>query len=307
LHSHLSRALIKREDECVVANVFSVTIPTSFFVVRLRRSLEPSELAPLRHKWAFVVGDNDTLYAFLKPPADVPYHKEYLTEHAWDGFDPPGGKTAVNVVKELVWRSLDVACVAAGLAWCPDRALYYFAHEGNSANRFVPVRLPDGQFTKVSVTGEVQYGHGERASRVRYQLAPRFSTWLDDAGAWWATLRLYVRVTTPEGEPFEGKDIVRRRKAVTKGWWNRHWLLRTLGVIQALKKKDEPEISVGYDHHQVVLSNKPLEWVCPVSIDGEAVDQLGEFHEDFAEQLGQDDDEIDDDAEGIVQDEHASA
>lgn len=301
LHSHLARALIREEPEPVVSNVFPATVPTSLYFVRLTRTLEARESEELRRKWAFVLAQPQTLLAFLKPPPEVPYIRRDLKELAWEEFKYLEQKNTVDAVKELIWRSLDVACVQAGLIWCEHRRLYYFPHKDNKDNHFVPVRHVDGWGTKVAVTGEMQYSFGERASRFRYQLAPKFYVSRDQEARWWVTLRLYVRVTTCDGKPLEGKDILRRRKKVTKGWWNKHWLVRTLGVVQALTQDGDRYVRTGFEPHQVAMDSEPLQWSCPISIDGEAVDRLGDdFQEELALVLHQVDDEEDEPETAVV-------
>jgi hypothetical protein len=96
-------------------------------------------------------------------------------------------------------------------------------------------------------------------------------------------LSIYVRVTDLAGKPYELKDIIRRRKNVTKNWWNKEWLARTIGIMQALKSdSDQDHIIIGTDKHQVVVGTNPLAWECPVSIDVEAVDRIGDFQEEIS-------------------------
>lgn len=103
-------------------------------------------------------------------------------------------------------------------------------------------------------------------------------------------MRLYVRVTELDGTPFQGKAIIRRRKKVTKGWWNKEWFARIVAVMQSLET--EPgAISIGSGQHLVTISSAPLSWACPVSIDYAVLDRLGDFNEELAElrQFGDDD------------------
>jgi hypothetical protein len=132
------------------------------------------------------------------------------------------------------------------------------------------------------MNGYRQYGWGDRASTFHYQLGPRFRVGRDEQAAWWITVRLYVRVTDSAGVPFELKDIARRRKAVTKGWWNKEWLARLLGLIQALRTSGT-DIQVGIGHRAVTVSTRPLEWLCPVSIDVGALERVRDFDEEMAE------------------------
>ena len=133
----------------------------------------------------------------------------------------------------------------------------------------------------MSVTGIRQYGFGERASVYHYQLAPIFRVGFDGDGNAWVTTRVYARVTEPDGTPFKGKAIGRRRKHLAKSWWNQHWLARTLALMQAIAN-DSGQILVGPAGRQVVASADPMTWECPVSIDEAAVERLGDFQEELA-------------------------
>ena len=139
----------------------------------------------------------------------------------------------------------------------------------------------DGRETRVAMNGERQYGWGERASTCHYQLGPMFRIGRDEAGLWWVTVRIYVRVTDIHGTPFQLKDIVRRRKAVTRSWWNKEWLARLLGVMQALRTNGT-DIQIGSGQRAVTVSSVPLEWNCPVSIDVAVLERIGDLHEEMA-------------------------
>lgn len=266
--------------ERVFANVFPAKLPTSILLCELCRPLDPAEMDKLRETWAFVVAAPTKLLAFELPPAAVPLSGgPRIPEYAWDCQEREGKKSS-DVVKELTRRSLEVACIRAGLKWCSDRNVFYFPGEGQNQTN-VSFRHVDGRDTRVAVNGERQYGWGDRASQFRYQLGPRFYVSRDDMGSWWVTVRLYVRVTDINGAPFQAKDIVRRRKAVTKNWWNKEWLARLLGVMQALCT-DGRDIMIGTGHRAVIVSTNPIEWLCPVSIDIAAVERVGDFQEEMA-------------------------
>jgi hypothetical protein len=158
------------------------------------------------------------LLAFEKPPPSVPLlPKRRLPECSWAAYPTIEGKPSTDIVKELIKRSLDVACFRAGLAWCEDRQTLYFPHT-TGPQRNVSYRHVDGRNTWVGVTGERSYGHGDRAVPFRYQLGPSFRVGQDEAGVWWVTTRIYVRITDCDGLPLEGKAIGRRRKTVIGVW-----------------------------------------------------------------------------------------
>jgi len=281
LRGYVPEPVTTPTPERVFANVFKVSVPASILICELERALSPAEEDALRKSWAFAKANSLKVLAFEAPPAKVPISRRgRLSEYAWDSYEEREGKKSVNVVKELVKRSLQVACAHAGLQWCDDRRVFYFPQTGPSQTN-LPLKHVDGRNTRVAANGERQYGWGTRASKFRYQLGPRFRVGRDEAGAWWVTMHIYVRVTESDGRPFQLKDITRRRKAVTKNWWNKEWLARILGIIQALQN-DGNEIRIGNGRRAVTVSTKPMEWLCPVSIDVAALERLGDFQEEMA-------------------------
>jgi hypothetical protein len=53
--------------------------------------------------------------------------------------------------------------------------------------------------------------------------------------------------------------------------------------MQALRNiTDNNLITIGFEKYKVAVGTKPLEWECPVSIDVEAVDRIGDFQEEIA-------------------------
>ncbi|MHC4879846.1 MAG: hypothetical protein ACYTGL_25620 [Planctomycetota bacterium] len=282
LRSYVPESVTRPTPEMVYANVFAVETPDSIQVCELDEEL-PEELEKeLRKIWAFVAVSRRILLSFADPPESVPLKKvERLPEYSWRDFEFHSGRRSVDVVKELVWRSLDVACVRAGLEWCDDRNVFYFPHE-DKPQRNVSYTHVDGRNTWVSVTGQKSYGSGENAKPFRYQLGPRFRVGFDEAGECWVTLRVYVRITTLEGEPYQKKGITRRRKKVANAWWNKEWFARTLAMMQALSG-DEDSIIVGARRRGVFVRTEPLDWECPVSIDYTAVERIGDFQEEMAE------------------------
>ncbi len=296
LRAYVPEPVTKAEPERIFANVFRVSLPKPILVYELEEVLNEEAINTLRRTWPFVLVNPQTVLAFHEPPDSVPRARgKRPREYAWADYEESEGKPTINVVKELVRRSLDVACARAGLAWCDDRHVFYFSLD-QGHNRNVSFTHVDGRHTHVAVTGDRQLGWGERASHFRYQLAPQFRVGRDEAGDWWVTMRLYIRVTDLDGTPYQLKEITRRRKAVTKSWWNKEWLARLLGVMQALKGASE-HIEVGGGRRAVTVSSVPLQWECPIAIDVEAMTRFEGFQKEMAE--ARDTDEDDDEDEEV--------
>ncbi len=294
LKAYMPEPVTKPVSEKLYSNVFSVVVPKSILVCELDKNLDDIELENLRSDWAFAKVSPQKLLAFDVPPASVPLVKApRIAEYAWESYPHREGKYSVNVVKELVRRSLFVACAKSGLQYCADRKIYYFQELNGKQNNISFVHV-DGRKTHVAGTGMKQDGWGDRATKFRYQLSPSFRVDRDDEGHFWVMTRIYVRVTDINGTPFKDKEIIRKRKKVTKNWWNNHWLARTLGIMQALATtEDKKQIDIGSQPKRTVsISTQPLDWDCPVSIDVDAVDRIGDFQEEMASSRYFEDEEL---------------
>ena len=282
LRSYFPEPVVSAAPERVFANVFRVTVPPSIFICKLKNPLQKNDLDALRQIWAFAEANPLTFLSFEEPPKDVPLAEvRRLPEYSWKDINEREGRRSIDIVKELVRRSLDVASVKAGLSWCNHRKVYYFVNPPDGQTN-VTLHHVDGRNTRVAMNGRRQYGWGDRASKFHYQIGPRFRVGQDEEGELWVTVRLYVRVTDTADVPFEGKDINRRRKAVTKGWWNKEWLARLLGLMQALRNSGT-DIQVGRGRRTVTISTLPLEWLCPVSIDFNALERIRTFEEEIVD------------------------
>ena len=282
LRSYVPETVILPKPEFLYTNTFALTLPAALQVCKLKRPLSSQEKQSFRQEWAFVEASATELLAFEKPPATLPLTKSRrLPQYAWRSYDYRHGKRTVNVIKELTRRSLDVVCCRTGLRWCDDRRVYYFERQNKSV-RFVPLVHVDGRKTRVGVTGEQTYGSGDHAKPFRYQLCPKFRVGYDEAGDWWVTLRIYVRITDQANVPYQKKGISRRRKKVGGSWWNKEWFARTLAIMQFLGEGGS-DIVIGSGAQVLSIRTRPLQWECPVSIDYLAVERIGDFQEEMAQ------------------------
>lgn len=304
LRDYLPTKVTVGTPEPVFANVFPLQLPKSMLIFDLKRSLTEAEAGELRKKWAYVESSAYRLLAFSPPPprAIPATAVERTPEFSWEDITHKDGKKTRDIAKELAWRSLNVACAEKGLQYCVDRKVFYFPEretgEWNQAIEHV-----DGQHTTVQLTGERTKGWGDRADRFLYQLAPLFRPQYDDSGGWCVVLKIYIRVTTLDGVMFEGKEIGRRRKIVSRSWWNKQWLARLLGVVQALQTS-AGKIEVGLDNRAVVMGVTPLSWECPVGLDVSELSGLSDIGEEIASyraRVEDDDEDADEDATAEMQ------
>lgn len=282
LRDYLPTLVTVAKPEPVYANVFSLTLPPSMLIFDLAKALGEASIEELRKEWAFAEIGPTRVVSFAPPPAGNALLKGIVqnADFSWTDDESRGGKRTVDLAKELARRSLEVACISKGLKYCSDRKLFYFP-ERESGEWNQPFTHVDGRQTRVQLTGERTRKRGENLQVTLYQLAPMFRPQLDSEGNWTVVLRIYIRVTDESGKPFEAKEIVRRRKAVSKGWWNNHFLARMLGVIQALETS-AGRIGVGEGKRAVVVNTSPLSWLCPVGLDVAGMSGIADLGEELA-------------------------
>lgn len=282
LRDYLPTRVTVAKPEPVIANVFPLRLPATMLLYDLTRSLSPDEVAGLRRLWAFVKLNAYRLVAFTPPPdGSVPVAKAVRTpEFLWTDIPERDGKKTEDLAKELARRSLEVASLQKGLEYCSDRDTFYLPErEGRDWNQ--AFEHIDGRQTHVQLTGMRTKGWGDRASKFRYQLSPSFRPQRDVDGSWKVVLNIYVRCTDEDRKVYEGKEIGRRRKAVTKSWWNKDWLARLLGVAQALQTAPG-RVEVGEGNRAVVMETTPLKWQCPVGLDVQALSGIADLGEELA-------------------------
>lgn len=283
-----SPVVVKDEPEAIYANVFSATVPEAIAAFQLSDDVTDDEIQRARKTWAFARGHERVILAFETPPEDVCLP---LLDHtparryAWKSLRNEYGVNSMNAIKELVRRTMGVACERASLAWCDDREEYHVP-QAETAYLFRDV---DGQRRKVSLAGYRSYGRREDRKRLHYQLAPRFRVGVDEDWRVWVTLRIYIRLVGDDGTLVPRTSIARRRKKVTKQWWNKEWFMRTLAMMQRMGQGKDT-IDVGAGREKVSVRTTPLRLECPLSIDVAAMDALDDFQSEFSA-LREDDEE----------------
>ena len=280
LRAYTPKPLIRDEPETLYANVFGVQVPVALSAYTLLDEHVQMDEGLVKH-WAYV-RRRSMVFAFSPPPDNVPVEPGRPHRYAWRSIAERYGQNSLNLVKELVRKSVEVACYDADFLWCIDRKTFYLEESEQQRHAFEQV---DGRWTYATLTGERTFGWGDRKSRFRYQLGPRFRVGMDDVGQLWLTVRLYVRLTDMAGDPLDVLKIPSRRKTVTKSWWNKQWLARTLAIVQRVANEGtglEAEIRIGEEGRQVVVTAAPLSWTCPASIDVVTLDQLGTIQQELA-------------------------
>ena len=114
LRSYVPVPVTKHVAETVYTNTFETSVPASIQVSELERPLDANEQQELRREWAFVEANARVYLAFERPPDSLPLvQNKRLAGYSWKHYKFKHEKRSTNVVRELIRRSLDIACVRA--------------------------------------------------------------------------------------------------------------------------------------------------------------------------------------------------
>lgn len=280
LSTYQTEPLLRSEPETIYANMFPARVPNTVLVHELLN--EEEEIGEeVARTWAYV-RSGKYLISFASAPSEVRCLETAPIVCNWRKVQRVFGIESEYLIKTLLKRSLFVACYEAGFHWCNERFTFFLEEKVRVQHGYQHV---DNVYTNVSLTGERSWGSGERSSKFRYQLGPIYRVSFDDEGLIWVNVRLYVRITDVTGRPLEKSLIPSRRKRVTKSWWNRQWFARTLGIMQFVANGGSDingDITIGNGLESVSVSVRPFSWLCPVSIDVEALDRVGDFQGELA-------------------------
>lgn len=294
LRDYLPVQVTVSKPEPVIANVFDLQLPEVMFIFDYQIPPTVEELDDARKQWAFASISEYQLAAFTYPPNEIFQRKTSVrtSKLLWRDSEERHGVSLINLAKQLVWRSLDLVCAEKGLQYCDTKKLYYFP-KPKSGEWVQKYKHIDERRTDVQLTGTRTKGWGVSASPFFYQLAPKFRPQGGRKGAWNVIVSIYVRVTTLDGQLFEAKEIGRRRKVVTKSWWNPQWLARLLGMTQALETSNGC-IQIGEGTEAVIMTTTPTCWECPIGLDVVAVTGLPDIGQEIAEYKAREDEYLSD-------------
>lgn len=280
LQAYQPEPVLIDQSEPLYANVFPVTVPDKIWAFRLE---DPdAELNPSYERTWPHYRRGPWIFAFEPPKPRLPELRWKPHQYAWRDHPKKHEADSTTVVKVLVKRALFVACRQKGFEWCDERHTFYLDEPLKTRHGFQQV---DGSFSSVSFSGHRTIGSGEYKSECHYQLGPIFRVHIDDGNVVTVMLRFYVRLTNPDGTVIENAKIPSRRKRVTKNWWNRQWLQRTIAMMQhiCIDGADiNGELVIGKSRRAVRVGVKPLSWDCPVGINMAAMSRIGDFGEELA-------------------------
>ena len=254
-----SKRLVIRKQERLWLNLAEVKeLPRDMYRFEAAALVPQDERLELLKQWPHI-NDGQSFWAFENPPREFA-EKYKFTEVArrenWNlrrVGDPPLRQLAVRLLNE----SLKSIALARGLKLTPDGKVCYFPDGLLPSNR-LPFLDYDNKRTWLSAVGERNFRTLTGTDSCRYHLIPNVKIWLDYEMGCVILIRVHLYLTNLDGQPIEGKGVVRRRKRICRSWWNHHWQARTFAILQFLAG-DKSSIQIGQSSpQQLVVSKYPI-------------------------------------------------
>ncbi len=259
--------VLSDEPEQLFTNCFVVeSMPKAIYKFEVKEDFFDSE--KLNFSWAYRKLNDREVFSFHHPPAELlkEYKIKEIGGYSWQDVEKiewteKGDRKwilSVNLVSELIRKSLIAKCHQKGLKFNPDTELHYFP-AGLLARNRLPVILPDGKrIPPLAASGEKKYFKPKNQSEYyKYHLAPTFFIRTDLFQNSVALVRIRIHLTDQSGTALPNRKINSRRKHLCKSWWNDNWFKRILAIVQFLAENEK--IIIGdIPKEQIVLSSNPL-------------------------------------------------
>ena len=246
-------------------------IPAIVKRFQLSRSLSRIEEQELGDRWAYYKVDELRLLAFEQPPIRLP--DKFIATHAggtsWGDVDKIDGIRSTNIVSSLLKKSVIKKCIEKGLKLQRESGVLYFPAGLLKKDRIKYVGYRRRK-TWLSVVTERQFPTG----KIFYHLAFVFWVRQDVLDGFVVQIKIRLHLIDWAGKEIDAHVALRRRKKITKNWWNPHWLSRQIALRSFLSDGGDSIVIGDVPEEQVVLSVVPVQGEVPIAINEEFLKPL---------------------------------
>lgn len=272
--SFFEREYLSDEPEYVYSNcLLAERIPPLIHRFEVDLKIPNHVFYSLKSQWAFRSIKPQLYASFHHPPDWVvnEFQANLIDSVEWDKQDKVDGILCLDIVSELLKKSLGVKCIERGLVFEPAKRMYYFPNGLIKSNRLRFIR-PDGKQTHISVVGERKFWQPRKSYQYIYYLGPEFTIRRDFYDDFVAIVQIGTRFSAPDGTLLPKKSEQSRRKHLTRDWWNKQWFYRMLAITQFLG--DKGKITIGnQENEQVIFHSEPIKLSAPYGINSEPQNQ----------------------------------
>ena len=248
--------------------------------------------------------DEDLVWAF-GPPQSAP-RSDFVERNrvSWRNSDTIDGTKTINIISGLLWQTMVAHCLKKGLQRSNDGKDIYFPGSLLKDDKLYFKRY-DGKQVFIKVVGERSFRIAENATeRSKYHLAPSFKPLMARFGIPAYELNLRILWTDILDSEYPRGKSNRRRRTLTKNWWNYQWLARIMAVISWITD-GKPQCTLSSSEFgDVIMAGSTITTNSQVGIDEDAISVISseEDETEVLEDLTDDADEDEEEVEGADND-----
>jgi hypothetical protein len=276
-----AKDLVIRKQELLWSNLAEIKeLPKDMYRYEPATFVPDDERLQLLKLWPHI-SEGQIYWAFEPPPPEFAKYRfsergQRQDWHSLIGDDAGLRHLAVRLLNESI-RSVGLA---RGLVATPDGKTCYFP-DGLIPNNRLTFMGYDRRETWVRCVGVRNFRTLTGKDSCRYHLVPRMRVWLNHDIGNIIQVRVHLHLTTLDGQSFEERAALRRRKRICRAWWNQHWLARTFAILQFLAG-GKSSIQIGEnDTQRLVISKYPLTAHMAWGLDESKLERSKAESEDF--------------------------
>ncbi len=207
--------------------------------------------------------DDSKLLAFERPPVRLPDRLTISSAGgtSWRDVDKIDGIRSSNIVSSLLKKSLVKKCIEKGVKLQRESGVLYFPAGLLEKDRIKYVGYRKRK-TWLGVVTERQFPTG----KIVYHLAFVFWIRQDVLDGFVAQVKIRLHLIDWAGKEIDAHVALRRRKKITKNWWNPHWLSRQIALRSFLADGKDSIVIGDVPEEQVILSVVPIRGEVPIAI-----------------------------------------
>ena len=288
-----AKELVVQKQEVLWSNLAEIKeLPHDIYRYDSATFVPDNERLELLKVWPHI-NDGQLFWAFDAPPREFDDKYKFSEQalrrdwHSLINDDANVRQIAVRLLNESI-RSVGLA---RGLTAIPDDSACYFS-DGLVVNNRLTFEEYNKKQSWVRCVGVRNFRTLAGKESCRYHLVPRLRVWLDREIGNVVQVRVHLHLTTLEGQPFEDKAALRRRKKICRSWWNHHWQARTFAMLQFLAGSNSSIQIGGTRGQRLVISKFPvtarIAWGLDESKLGPAKETAEEAEETVLDLTGED-------------------
>ncbi|MFH1368514.1 MAG: toll/interleukin-1 receptor domain-containing protein [Elusimicrobiota bacterium] len=260
IEAYLPKSAINQTPENLYLNCLPIEqIPKIIKHFELNRQLSWEEMRAAEMKWAFHTDARirRKVLSFQVPPSDLIQNVEIKPcgETAWETVKTVDGIDSSNLAVILLNKCIKMKMYEKGLQ-IVDKMQFYFP-KGLLDGNWLKFVSYDGKNRRLQVTGERSSWVGkDKQQKYNYHFSPELWVRRDLVDNYVVQVNVRLFIVDSLGNAFKQRSAASRRKKVSRGWKNKQWLMRHIGICSFLSDGNgKIEIGKTNEEKVVIYSN----------------------------------------------------